>query len=532
MKRWNGWGDDKNELDFPLRPSARDFLEQLIGRSQKLPEATLAQALAKVPLSRLPERDNYSVDAQDRLRHARGQSLPDWLAMRSGEFGLFPDGVAFPRDSGEVQALLRHAQTHDIVVIPYGGGTSVAGHINPETGDRPVLTIDMTRMNTLMSLDRVSQVATFGAGATGLQVESQLAAHGYTLGHYPQSWELSTIGGWVASRSSGQQSMRYGRIEQMFAGGRIETMRGTLEIPTFPASSAGPDLREMFMGSEGRIGIITEVKVRVTPLPEHESFHVLFFPNWDVGMRAVREIAQNRVQLSMMRLSNQIETVTQLKLAGSGLAVGLLEKFLALRGAGQDKTMFTFGVTGSRAQCKSALDISRRISKRHGGVGAGSALGKKWEHGRFRSPYLREGLWEGGFAVDTMETAVDWARVPETVTGIETALAGALAAQGESVHAFTHLSHLYPQGSSVYTTCIFRCGDSYEETLARWEKLKAAGAQAILNAGGTISHQHGVGKDHASYLPAEKGPLGIDAIQGLVDVFDPQHRMNPGKLLP
>ena len=532
MKRWNGWGDDQNDLDFKLSAPARDFLVQKIGKSAPLPEASLAQALARVPESRLPAHELFSRGAEDRLRHARGQSLPDWLAMRSGEFGRFPDAVAFPRSSEEVQALLLYAREHGIDVIPYGGGTSVVGHINPESGSRPVLTIDMTGMNTLLSLDRESQVATFGAGATGPQVEAALAAHGYTLGHYPQSWELSTIGGWVASRSSGQQSLRYGRIEQMFAGGRIETLRGTLDIPTLPASAAGPDIREMFMGTEGRMGIITEVKVRVTPLFERESFHVVFFPNWEIGIKAVREIVQGKVQLSMMRLSNAVETYTQLKLAGSETAIAVLERYLAMRGASAGKTMFTFGVTGSRAQCKSALQLALRMSRKYGGVSTGTLLGKKWEHGRFRSPYLRHGLWDSGFAVDTMETAVDWARVPEAAAGIESAIAGALAELGESVHAFTHLSHMYGQGSSIYTTYIFRCGSSYQEALSRWERLKAAGAEAIVRYGGTISHQHGVGKDHAKYLPAEKGELGIAAIQGLVAVFDPQQQMNPGKLLP
>ncbi|MEE4146455.1 MAG: FAD-binding oxidoreductase [Halieaceae bacterium] len=532
MKRWNGWGDDRNDLDFKLSASARSFLEQLLGTSTPLPEATLAQALSKVPPSRLAAHHSYSIDAEDRLRHARGQSLPDWLAMRSGEFGVFPDAVAFPGNSEEVRALLQHARDHRIDVIPYGGGTSVVGHINPEAGERAVLTIDMTKMNTLMALDKESQIATFGAGTAGPEVESQLNREGYTLGHYPQSWELSTVGGWVASRSSGQQSLRYGRIEQMFAGGRVETMQGTLDIPTFPASAAGPDIREMFLGTEGRMGIITEVKVRVTPLCEAESFHVIFFPSWEVGINAVREMVQDKIQLSMMRMSNAIETFTQLKLAGSEKAIALLEKYLAARGAGADKVMFTFGVTGSRAQCKSALKLTNRISKRHGGVGTGTLLGKKWEHGRFRTPYLRHGLWEAGFAVDTMETAIDWSRVHEAAAGIELAIANALEAEGESVHAFTHLSHMYGQGSSIYTTYIFRCGSSYEQTHARWAKLKAAGAEAIVSYGGTISHQHGVGKDHAKYLQAEKGALGMAAIQGLIDVFDPQQQMNPGKLLP
>ncbi|MEZ5501636.1 MAG: FAD-linked oxidase C-terminal domain-containing protein [Halioglobus sp.] len=273
------------------------------------------------------------------------------------------------------------------------------------------------------------------------------------------------------------------------------------------------------------------MKARVTPLPEQESFHVLFFPDWEAGLAAVRAMVQGRIQLSMMRLSNRIETFTQLKLAGSERVIALLEKYLRLRGAGDDKVMFTFGVTGSKDQCQSALRLTRRIAGRHGAVGAGPALGKKWEHSRFRSPYLRHGLWESGYAVDTMETAIDWARVPDAVAGIQADISRALADEGESVHAFTHLSHLYSQGSSIYTTYIFRCGASYDETFARWQKLKAAGAEAIVRFGGTISHQHGVGVDHAKYLPGEKGALGITAIRELLATFDPQQQMNPGKLI-
>lgn len=532
MKRWNGWGDDNNDLDYALSPSAQHFLEEIIGHSKPLKDATLEEVIAQVPASRLPEHALISTDAEDRVRHARGQSLPDWLALRSGDFGTFPDGVAFPESTDEVKTLLNFTKDHDIHVIPYGGGTSVVGHINPETGDTPVLTIDMCRMNKLMDLNRESQIATFGAGTVGPDIESQLAKQGYTLGHYPQSWELSTIGGWVASKSSGQQSLRYGRIEKMFAGGHIETLKGTLDIPTIPANSCGPDVREMFMGSEGRMGIITEVKARVTPLPEKESFHVVFFPSWEIGLKATREIAQQGVQLSMMRMSNQTETYTQLKLAGHEKAIALLEKFLAFRGAGDDKCMFTFGVTGSKQQCSAALKIARGFVSKHGGVYTGTLLGKKWEHSRFRSPYLRHGLWDAGFLVDTMETCLDWDRVPDAVVGMETDIAKALGEENETVHVFTHLSHFYGQGCSVYTTYLFRAGTTYEECLSRWAKLKAAGAEAIVRHGGTISHQHGVGKDHAKYLPAEKGVLGIAAIRELCNLFDPEGKMNPGKLVP
>ena len=528
MRRWNGWGDEANE--FPLKPSGLAFIEEALGNGRPLPDASLDQVLEQVPESRLPDHPLISKDREKRVRHARGQSLPDWLAMRSGQFEVFPDGVAEPDSSTQVRELLDWANDQDLELIVYGGGTSVAGHINPQRRDKPVLTLSLARLNGLLALDRDSQIATFGAGTAGPALEAELRQQGYVLGHFPQSWELSTVGGWVASRSSGQQSMRYGRIEQMFAGGRVETLRGTLDIPDIPASSAGPDLREWVMGTEGRMGVITEVKVRVTPLPEHESFHVAFAPDWDSAVALVRRMVQAKLPLSMLRLSNAEETRTHLVLAGHEKLVSLLHKYLALRGNPDGKCMITFGTTGSDDQVRFALKQAKQYIRGAGGVYVGRALGRKWEDSRFRSPYLRHGLWEHGYAVDTLETCVNWARVPEMVAGIEQAIR-TNAGEGEKAHVFTHLSHLYPQGSSIYTTYAFRCSDTYEATLERWRAMKTAASEAIADTGGTISHQHGVGRDHAPWLPREKGEEGMAAIGALLEHFDPHGKLNPGCLL-
>ena len=531
MRRWNGWGIENSEYTTTMGDAALQVLGSLVGTADPLPEATLAQVVDKVPSSRLPEHPLIDTGAEVRVRHARGQSFPDVLEMRAGEVDTFPDGVGFPTSSEDVRALLDYARTHDVVVIPYGGGTSVVGHINPDAGEKPVLTIDMEKMNQLIELDRESQLATLGAGTPGPLLEELLQREGYTLGHFPQSWELSTVGGWVASRSSGQQSLRYGRIEQMFAGGKVETQSGTLDIPTIPASSAGPDLREIIMGSEGRMGIVTEVTVRVTPLPESESFHVYFFPSWQDGASAARELAQSKVQLSMVRLSNEMETMTML-LSGDPDEVAELDAHLNASGIGSGRVMMTVGVTGFARQCELASDLARETCTRHGSVAGPDAFGSRWAHGRFSAPYLRDPLLAAGFAVDTMETAVDWGRVDDTMETVESAIRQAAEAEGEQIHIYTHLSHVYSQGSSIYTTYIFRCADSYQATLQRWQRLKKAGANAIVSCGGTISHQHGVGADHRDYIAAEKGPLGIAAIRQLCDFFDPDGRFNPGKLLP
>lgn len=529
MRRWNGWGDESNSMQLP--DSAGEFLTQLIGNANPLSDVTLEQVLDKVPASRLPEHPLIDLSREERVRHARGQSLPDWLAMRSGEFNIFPDGVCFPENRQQIQEILALAKQHDIELIPYGGGTSVAGHINPNQSSRAVLTVDMGRMNQMYYLDEVSNIATFGAGTPGPMVEAQLRARGYTLGHFPQSFELSTIGGWIASRSSGQQSLRYGRIEQLFAGGYLETFSGTLELPTFPASSAGPDLREIILGCEGRFGILSEVKVRVTKLAEKEAFHVLFFPDWQAAAGFCREIAQQRVPLSMLRVSNAIETQTQLKLAGHESAIAWLERYLGWRGCGESKCMLTLGITGSKKQLSSALSQLNTLKRKFRGISTGTLLGKRWAENRFKFPYLREALWEKGYAVDTLETATDWHNVDNLLEKVETSLSNALIDENEKVHVFTHLSHVYGQGCSLYTTYLFRCADTYNGTLTRWKKLKQKTSEIIVNNGGTISHQHGVGKDHAPYLKVEKGELGMQVLENLCQHFDPDKQLNPGTLI-
>ena len=530
MRRWNGWGDDT--VEFALNQDALEFLAERIGTSTAPSDATLAQACDSVPPSRLLPHPLVDTSAEARLRNGLGQSLPDWLKLRYGKVGILPDGVAFPESSAQVRELLDYAKQCGAAVIPYGGGTSVVGHLTAQESTQPVLTVNLSRLSRLINLDRTAQLATFGAGVVGPDLEAQLRAQGYTLGHFPQSFEYSTLGGWVVTRSSGQQSLRYGRIEQMFAGGRLETPTGTLDIPTFPASAAGTDLREMVLGSEGRIGILTEVTVRVTPLPEREQFHAVFFPDWNMAEQAVRSIAQAKLPLSMLRLSNPVETLTTLTLAGHKKLIGLLETYLGWRGCGDGKCIMLIGVSGSSKGVSHGLAEALRVARKHHGVHIGQSIGKKWKHNRFRNVYLRNTAWQYGYAIDTVETAVDWTRVGSMMHAVEQAATAALAAAGEKVHTYTHLSHIYAQGASVYTTFVYRLAGNFDKDLQRWTGLKRAVCEAIVATGGTISHQHGVGTDHAPYLLAEKGELGIGAMREMCAYFDPNGMMNPGKLLP
>lgn len=534
MRRWNGWGDEA--VKAHLSPQALGFLRELVGESVPVRDATLAQVCAAIPPSRLqglaaPLALDLSPEA--RLRHSHGQSLGDWIALRFGQIGRVVDGVAFPETREQVRALLDWAAEKQLRIIPCGGATSVVGHLSPPEGDaRPVLSLSLTRLRTLTALDREAQLATFGAGVLGPDLEAQLRAQGYTLGHFPQSFEYASLGGWVVTRSSGQQSLRYGRAEQWFAGATLLTPRGTLQIPPLPASAAGPDQREWVLGSEGRLGVLTDVTVRVQRLPEVERFLGVFLPNWEAGLSAVRELAQARVGLSMLRLATANETLTTLQLADHGGAIAWLERYLALRGCGEGKVLLFVGLTGTHAQTAAAQREAARIWRRFGGVGTGQLLGRKWAAKRFAGVYPRNALWDAGYMVDTVETALPWSGTTAMVEAIESAGRSALAALGERCHAYTHLSHVYTSGSSVYSTFVLRIGATAEESLMRWRALKGAVSEAIVARGGTISHQHGVGKDHAGYLLSEKGDLGIWGLREMVRAFDPEGVLDGGNLLP
>lgn len=529
MRRWNGWGEEG--VVFPLSAKARVLLQEQLGPGTPPRDATLEEILSRVPPSRLPPHPLVSPDPEERLRHARGQSLPDWIFLRSGQVPAFPDGVAFPTTNEEVRALLVYAREVGARVIPYGGGTSVAGQVSVLPGEAPVLSLDLRRMNRLLRLDEKNLLAIFEAGVQGPDLEAQLRARGFTLGHFPQSFPYSTLGGWVATRSVGQESLRYGRIEDLFAGGRLEAPVGTLLLPPFPGSAAGPDLRQVVLGSEGRLGVLTEVTVRIRPLPQAEAFAAVFFREFGEGLEAVRRMAQEEVPLSLVRLSTPEETGVSLALTGQSRGLALLEAWLAFRGVRAGRALLLLGASGTRAKVSRVLREALGIARAHGGVYVGQAPGRFWAHHRFRQPYLRNTLWEMGYAVDTLETAGTWSQVPRLLLAVEAVLREALGEEGERVYAFSHLSRVYATGANLYTTYLFRLHRDPEVNLARWRKLKAAASQAIVAHGGTISHQHGVGTDHLPYLEAEKGPWGLEALQALCRTLDPWGLMNPGKLV-
>ena len=530
MQIWNGWGDEAVQMSLP--PAGMRLLRDRIGAGTAQEDFPLEKMIARVPDSSLPHHFLIATDAKDRIVHSHGQSLPDWIALRKGSLKHFPDGVALPTTAEEVQTLLGFARKHDVIIIPYGGGTSVVGHLDVPEVNRPVLSLSLERLNRMISIDPYSRLATFEAGVRGPDLEAQLRTNGFTLGHYPQSFEYSTLGGWVVTRSSGQQSAYYGRIETLFAGGEIHTPQGIIKCPPFPASAAGPDLRQLVLGSEGRLGILVNAIVKVSPIPGREDVWALFFPSWGDAVEAVRSLAVADIRYSMIRLSNPTETMTTLALAGREKAVNLLGKYLRLRNiSDEDGCMCLAGFIGSGEQIRAARRLTFAILKKNGGVSLGRPIGEAWKKNRFRAPYLRNTFWNMGYAIDTVETAVTWDKVTSTMKALEKAIAGGLDRWKEEVHVFSHLSHVYPTGSSIYTTFIFRIAGGAEEMLARWKALKASASLEIIRAGGTISHHHGIGLDHRPYLEVEKGTVGMEILKHLFVHMDPERRMNPGKLV-
>ncbi len=521
MRRWNGWGEER--VTYPVHEPALEFLREKVGPSASLSSVPLEKLLSRVGEGRIRAFPHSTGDPFQRLIHSFGQSFPDWLRFRMGLGFRTPDLVAFPQKEEDVLEVVEAAKKEKVVLIPYGGGTSVVGHLEVLEEERPVVSVDLSRMDRLLELKEESGVAILEAGARGPEIERALGNRGYTLGHFPQSFEFSTLGGWVATRSSGQFSMGYGKIERIFLGCSLVSPAGLYRVHAHPAAATGLDMKDVILGSEGRMGIITRCLMRVSKIPEKEVVEAAFLPNDATGMEVVKLLSQSRLPLTMLRLSLSRETECLLALTSHKWWFGLLERYLSFKGISPGKCLFLFAASGPARQVRTVLSHVRGVVKGYGGVNLGGLPGKRWKRERFRLPYLRNTLWDMGYGVDTLETTVLWDRVPEMVTRIEAALEGA--------YAFSHLSHLYPSGSSIYTTFFFPLSSDPEENLERWRRLKERASQAIVEMGGVISHHHGVGVDHRPYLVKEKGELGLRVIRRVIQEFDPYGIMNPGKLV-
>ncbi|MGH3098350.1 MAG: FAD-binding oxidoreductase [Streptosporangiales bacterium] len=518
-----------------LTRAHRALLRRELGLTPRSPETpspvrVRASALPPGALTRLAAAvgpAHVRTAAADRLAVAGGMSYLDLMRRRADAELPVPDAVVAPGSHEEVLAVLAACAEHDVAVVPYGGGTSVVGGVEPRAGGRvAVVTVDLARMDALVRLDEESQLATLQAGVTGPRVEELLGARGYTLGHFPQSWECSTVGGWVATRSAGQASTGVGRIDDLVAAVRVATPRGMLAVGHGPRSAAGPDLRALVTGSEGTLGVITEATLRVRPAPTTRRYEGWSFPGFGSGLRAFRRLVQEGVAPDVLRLSDAEETRVTLTLAGSaGVAV---RAYQAARGH-HGGCLAILGWEGTSAHAvRARRALAHAVVKDAGGMALGARVGASWVHGRYDAPYLRDALLDAGALAETLETASSWTDLGDLHAGVRRAVHDALAAQGTPPVVLTHVSHAYPTGASLYVTVIARRGD---DAAAQWWPAKRAAMDAITAAGATITHHHGVGSDHAPWLEREVGALGVDALRAVKQAVDPRGIMNPGVLL-
>ena len=530
-RRLDGWGFSGEA--FPPSPQMLAWLEERLGKGEPFP-ALDPSSLPEAPAPRtLPDFGlEVSTDPRDRLAHSRGRGFTDLLRLRSGTVPALPDGVARPVDDDALARLLERAAEHDVRVIPWGGGTSVTGGVNVIPDPRPAVTVDLERLAGLLELDETSGLATVAAGTFGPALEAALGERGWTLGHFPQSFELSTLGGWIATRSAGQESLGYGRIDDLVAGIESTAPGGRLTAPTLPASAAGPDLRRLLLGSEGRFGIITRATMRVRPKPAMQRVEAVLVPTWMAGIEAARELVQSGVPLGLLRLSDgpETEVAMSIGLAKSRFAA-IARAWLRLRGIGPGACLLLVGASGDVDGVDLAFELARLGLRRHGAVWLGAGPGRHWLADRFRHPYLRDGLFDTGYATDTFETAAPWSRLDALYAAVKRSFEGANLGDEREVPVLCHLSHPYRDGASLYFTFFFRCNRDPEAAAARWADLKRRATDALVEAGGALSHHHGVGSWHAPWLARETGADGVRVLSRVAEELDPAGVLNPHVLL-
>ena len=530
--RWNGWGDPAQAA--PLPDGVRDLLRDLLGvRPADTPPAALADL--GVPAPRLGAdvldalaraaggAEHVRTDAASRVRHTRGKSTPDLLRIRAGEVADAPDAVVLPGGHDEVLAVLRACAERRVAVVPFGGGTSVTGGLAPYangSGFSGVVALDLRRLDRLTALDEVARTADLDAGLRAPEAERLLGERGFTLGHFPQSFEWATIGGFAATRGSGQASAGYGRFDEMVVGLTVATPAGPMRLGRAPRSAAGPDLRQLVLGSEGAFGVITSVTVRVRPLPQVRAYEGWRFGSFEQGAAALRALAQDGPLPTVLRLSDETETMV-------GLARP--EDIGAAGGARSGGCLVVTGYEGAAGEAADRRAGARVALRAAGGELLGEEPGAAWAEGRYRAPYLRDALLDAGAFAETLETAGFWPALPRLYEAVRGALTETLTAAGTPPLIMCHISHVYETGASLYFTVVGARGD---DPLGAWERAKRAASDAILECGGTITHHHGVGTDHRPWYAREIGPLGVAALRAVKSTLDPAGILNPGVLLP
>jgi alkyldihydroxyacetonephosphate synthase len=537
--RWWGWGEDAHAGSLP--DHARGFLQEHFGSVPATPRPPVALESVQLSDTALSEpvraelgaivgAENVRADHGERVLHAAGKGYPDLVRLRAGTPEGAPDVVLHPDSHEQVLAVLELCAARSLAVVPFGGGTSVVGGLAPLRGSHEaVVALDLRGLGEIVSLDSDSMTVTVGAGMRAPALEQKLASHGLTLGHYPQSYEYVSLGGCAATRSAGQASTGYGAIEKMVLGLRLAAPTGEIALPPLPASAAGPGLRQLLVGSEGTLGVISEVSLRVRQAPAREAYEGLFFESFESGWQAFRKLAREHALPDVARLSDESETRMSLALAGEGGLKGKLgRRYLGMRGYGEG-CIAIVGFDGGEAEVAARRRRTLHLLRRAGGLPIGSSPGRAWREGRFAAPYLRDDLIGLGVMVETLETATQWSNLARLHERVTEAIERSLREQGTPGMAMCHVSHVYESGASLYFTFLARQREGRE--IEQWQEVKRAACEAISTGGGTITHHHAVGHDHAPWMEREIGSRGLDLLRAAKAELDPAGVMNPGKLL-
>jgi alkyldihydroxyacetonephosphate synthase len=537
--KWWGWGDPARtatlsdgaaemlraelELDPARRPPVD--LDAVELRAPRLGDRARERLVACVGA------DDFRDDRLARVVHAAGKSYPDLVRQRAGDCRNAPDAVVYPRSHEQVRAVLEACEAEAVAVVPFGGGTSVVGGVEPHRGElEAVVALDLSGLRRVVRVDERSLTAVLEPGLFGPEVEAGLRDRGLTLGHFPQSFEFATLGGFVATRSAGQASTGYGRIDELVVGVRCAAPAGDLDLPPLPASAAGPQLRELVVGSEGTLGVITQAALRVRRAPAARRYEGWFFRSFEAGAEALRALEQAGAAPDVARVSDEEETRLSLALAGTGgLARRAGDAYLRARGYAGG-CLAIAGWEGEADAVAARRARGAALLRGAGGLALGQSPGRAWERNRFSTPYLRDDMLERGVMVETLETAAQWSDLMALHAAVGGALREALGARGTPPLVGCHISHLYPTGASLYFTFLARQETGAE--IEQWRAAKRAAGDAIEANGGTITHHHAVGRDHAPWMSAEVGPVGVEALRALKLELDPAGIMNPGKLLP
>jgi len=547
--KWWGWGNEGVGFHYEDKPGFAPFVLQAVGLDlltaeragePSFDDLNVADSKASpefvASLVAIVGDENATTDNMVRVVHTYGKSLRDLVRIRGNAILRSPDVVVYPADEAEVQAIVDAAVAADAVIIPFGGGSNIAGSLEPLPEEtRTVISLDLGRLRKVIDIDADSGLARIQAGAQGPDLEEQLNKQGWTIGHFPDSFTHSTVGGWVATRSSGMQSDKYGDIADICRGLRVVRPGGVLALRPLPATSSGPSVREMILGSEGRLGVITEVTVQVHRQPEKRNIYAYFFPNWEAGIAAMQAISESDATPSITRISDAKET--GFTLATSKARTGfskftaetVLPGLMKSKGWNLDDICISFiGYEGGTAHAKRQKKLVDAIVKAHGGMGVGEGPGILYDQKKFDTPYLRDFLLDMGAAGDVSETAAPWSKLTTVHKNVHAAAQAAYDQIGIKGWIMSHMSHSYHSGACLYFTFAFVFD---KDPVAEYNIVKNAIQQAFVDNDATISHHHGVGREHSAWLEEDISVEGVKVMTALFEGADPGNNFNPGKVL-